>query len=272
MRIYISADLEGIGGVVSGHQTNHTDKEHERARRLMTAEVNSVIRGALRGGATEITVNDSHGSMRNLLIEELSPPASLITGSPKPLSMMQGIGPEYHAVFLVGYHAQAGTLDGILDHTFSGSVHRVMVNDIQIGETGLNAILAAQFGVPVRLVTGDKAVTEEARRLLGPGVQVVAVKEAYGRTAAECLPLERIHEELGAAATRALSETATPLALDPPFRLTVEFARSSQADLAALIPGSSRQDARRLAFSHDDYTVLYRAFRAMVALASLGDK
>lgn len=272
MRIYMSADLEGIGGVVSGHQTNNTDREHERACRLMTAEVNAVIRGAVRGGATEITVNDSHGPMRNLLIEELLPPASLITGSPKPLSMMQGIAPGYDAVFLVGYHAQAGTLDGTLDHTFSGSIHRVQVNDVQVGEAGLNAILAAQFGVPVRLVTGDQAVTEEARRLLGPDVQVVAVKQACGRTAAWCLPLARIHQELEAGAERALASTAEPLALEPPFRLKVGFERSSQADLAALIPGSARENARCLTFAHDDYVVLYKAFRAMVALASLGDR
>lgn len=271
MKVFISADMEGICGIVSGHQTDQNDKEYPRAQRLMTAEVNAVIAGALRGGATEILVNDSHSSMRNLLIEELNPTARLISGSSKPLSMMQGIDATYQAVFLVGYHAQAGTEEAILDHTFSGRIYQVAVNDIPLGETGLNAALAGYFGVPVCLVTGDKAVAEEAQRLLGP-IAVVAVKEAYSRNAAKCLPLQEVYALVGEAAQRALAKPGKPFVLPSPYKLTADFARSSCADMAGLIPGSQRQGGRRVEFHHDDYLTLYKAWRAMVALATLDEQ
>ncbi len=271
MKVFISADMEGICGIVSGHQTDANDKEYPRAQRVLTAEVNAVIVGALRGGATEIVVNDSHGSMRNIILEELNPAARLVSGSPKPLSMMQGIDSTYQVALFVGYHAQAGTESGILDHTFSGRVHQVAINDIPLGETGLNASLAGYFGVPVSLVTGDKAVTEEAQRLLGP-IEVVAVKEACGRNAAQCLPLKEAYDLVGAAAQRALERPGKPFVLPSPYKLAVDFARSSYADIAELIPGSRRQGARRVEFHHEDYLTVYKTWRAMVSLALLEEQ
>jgi D-amino peptidase len=276
MKIFISADMEGICGIVAPQQTDANDKEYARGQKLMTAEVNAVIAGVVAGGATEIVVNDSHASMRNLLIEELHPAARLITGSPKPLSMMQGINDSFQAVLLVGYHAQAGTEDAILDHTWSGRVGRAMVNGISLGETGLNAALAGYFGVPVRLVSGDRAVTEEAKQLLRD-VQVVAVKEAFGRTAALCLSLQEAYQQLGQATQRALKTSSVPFILprnpvSPLYRLSVEFARSSGADMAELIPGSQRTAARTVEYSHDDYLVLYKTWRTMVTLAIAGEQ
>jgi D-amino peptidase len=102
MNVLISVDMEGIAGVVTGDHARSDHKEYERFRKLMTAEANAAVEGALAGGATRVVVNDSHGGMANILIEDLDPAAELISGSPKPFSMMQGISSEVDKVFFVG--------------------------------------------------------------------------------------------------------------------------------------------------------------------------
>src|SRR5690606_7047965 len=100
---------------------------------------NAAIEGALAGGAGEVVVNDSHGTMRNLLPDLLHPKAQLITGSPKPLSMMEGIDDgAYCCAMFVGYHARMGQ-PGVLSHTYHGAVVReVRLNGRAMGETGIN--------------------------------------------------------------------------------------------------------------------------------------
>lgn len=267
MKVFISADMEGVSGIVDAKQTRDDEKEYERARRLMTGEVNAAIEGALDGGATEIVVNDSHAAMRNILIEELNPAAQLISGSPKPLSMMQGIGPDYKAAFFVGYHAAAGTTASILDHTYYGRVvYQIMVNGRVLGETGLNAALAGFYGVPVALVTGDEVLVKEARATLGD-IETAAVKEAYGRTSARCLPPAKAHELIRAAAQRALARPRQPFIIPPPYALTMDFLNTALTYMAELLPGARRTGPRRIEYAADDYPTIFRAFRAMVVLA-----
>ena len=188
MRVYVSVDMEGIAGVVHEDQTNPVEPrcgpEYARFQRLMTAEANAAIRGAFAGGATRVVVNDSHWNMRNLLAEELDERAELISGDPKPLSMMEGIADGFDAAFFVGYHAMAGTATAVLDHTYTDLVAQARLNGRPIGELGINALLAGSFGVPVVLVTGDQATCAEGREWLGTGVGVVPVKTAIGRGAA----------------------------------------------------------------------------------------
>jgi D-amino peptidase len=267
MKVFISADMEGISGVVDATQTRMEEKEYERARKLMTGEVNAAIEGALAAGATEILVNDSHGSMRNILIEELNPLAELITGSPKPLSMMQGIGPGYDACFFIGYHAQAGASPSILDHTYYGRVvYQATINGHVLGETGVNAALAGYFGVPVALVTGDRVLCQEARAIMGD-IETVIVKEAYGRLAAKCLPPERARALIREASQRALSRNCAPFVIAPPYTLVLEVLNTALADMAELLPGARRTGPRRLEYVADDYLTLYKAFRTMIVLA-----
>ncbi len=266
MKVYISCDMEGISGVVAGKQTDNGE-EYKRAQKLMTGEVNAAIEGALAGGASEVLVNDSHGSMRNILIEELNPSAQLISGSPKPLSMMQGIDESFDAAFFIGYHAQAGTAHSVLDHTYSGIVYQVSLNSRPLGETGLNAALAGYFGVPVVLVTGDKLLVEEATALLGT-VEGVAVKESYGRYAARCLVPEAVHELIREATQSALSKKGRkPFVVEPPITLAVDFTSSAHLDMAELIPGSRRTSGRHIEYTHDDLLTVYKVWRAMLKLA-----
>src|SRR5205823_11155188 len=188
MRVYISVDMEGIAGVVHEGQTDPTDPacaaEYARFRRLMTAEANAAVEGALAAGATRVVVNDSHWFMRNLLAEELHQAAELVSGDPKPRSMVQAIDAGFDAALFIGYHARAGTRNAILDHTYADRIHEVRLNGRPVGELGINAGFAGVTGVPVALVSGDSGLAAEARELLGDHLAVPVAKEVVSGHAA----------------------------------------------------------------------------------------
>src|SRR5438477_10615252 len=150
--------MEGIAGVVHESQTDPTDPAHAaeygRFRRLMTAEANAAIEGALAAGAANGVVNDSHWFMRNLLAEELHQAAKLLSGDPKPRSMVEGIDAGFDAALFIGYHARAGTRHAVLDHTYADCIHEVRLNGHDVGAIGINATLAGVEGVPVARVSG----------------------------------------------------------------------------------------------------------------------
>jgi D-amino peptidase len=269
MNVLISVDMEGIAGVVTGSHTSSKHKEYERFRKLMTAEANAAVEGALAGGAARIVVNDSHGGMTNILIEDLNPAAELISGSPKPFGMMQGIGPDADAVFFVGYHGASGTGAAVLEHTWSGHLVEAHLNGQMVGETGINAALAGAYGAPVVLVTGDRAVTEEARDLLGE-IETVAVKEGVTRTAAQCLHPKVACKQIREAAERALELDIAPFVMAPPITVRVTFQRAAHADMAELVPGSRRVNGRTVEWAGDNMPTVYKTFRAMTSLAHTG--
>jgi len=168
VKILVAADMEGISGVVHWDQTDAQHSEYARFRKLMTADVNAAIRGACDAGAGEVIVADGHGSGRNILIEELDPRARLNSGSPSPLSMVQGADSGVNAAMFVGYHARAGSQNAILDHTWAGAVANVWLDGQAMGEIGWNAAVCGHFQVPVILVSGDQTACAEAIALLGP--------------------------------------------------------------------------------------------------------
>ena len=269
MSVFISADMEGISGVVDNVYTTPGEADYPRARQLMTDDCNAAIEGALEGGATRIIVNDSHGPMRNILIEHLHPAATLISGSPKPLSMMTGIDQGWNMAFFVGYHAKAGTPDAILDHTWSGIIYEVFLNGREVGEIGLNAALAGSLGVPIALVTGDDKAAAEAKDFLGDGLQTAIVKRAVGRYAAECMSLDEARRLIREAARTAVSSPPpAPLKMEAPYHLVVGWGKSMYAEVAATIPGSRRLDGRHVEIVLDDMAQLYKAWRAFNSLAS----
>ena len=271
MKVFISADLEGIAGVVHGEHVFRDGREHDRARKLMTAEVNAAIEGALEAGAEKIVVNDSHGTMRNIIPEELHEKAELITGSPKPLSMMQGIDSSFNAAFFIGYHAMPSSFPAVMGHTYYGRVtYNVRINGRLMGETGLNAALAGYFNVPVVLVTGDQAVTAEARQLI-ENIETVTVKEAVGRYAAKCLSPVEARKRIREAAKTALNKLPNikPFRLYSPVTFEVDFVHAGMTEMALLVPGVEKRDSRTVKFTFDDLLTAFRAFRAILALASL---
>jgi D-amino peptidase len=272
MKVLISVDMEGISGVVAMAHVLSDKREYQRFRRLMTAETNAAVEGALAGGATQIVVNDSHGGMANILIEELNPAAELISGSPKPLGMMEGMGADVDLVFLVGYHAASGTGAAVMEHTWSGRVvGELSLNGQAVGEVGFNAALAGGFGAPVVLVTGDRAVAEEAQALLGP-IETVVVKEGVSRYAARCLHPQAAQERIRQAAERAMRLEIAPFVIPPPITLRIAFRRAVHADMAALMPGSRRVDGLTVEWTGEDMPTVYQALQAMAALAWVTEK
>ncbi len=270
-KVYISVDMEGIWGVVASEQVSSASPEYAAARKWMVEDVNAVIAGLLDAGAGEIVVNDSHGSMRNIVADALNPKASLITGSPKPLSMMQGIDSTFDAVIFVGYHARAGSAPAVLDHTISGATIRsIKVNGQELPELGLNAAIAGYFKVPVIMLSGDTTTCDQARAILGDGLVTAAVKEASGRFAARLLPQEQARARLREAAREALGKRAAlqPFRIAPPYTVDVEFHNSAQAELPLMLPGVKRTSARSVSVMGTDYIETFKVVRAIIALAA----
>jgi D-amino peptidase len=273
MRVYISVDMEGIAGVAHEDQTNPVEPRHageyNRFRRLMTNEANAAIAGALEAGAKSILVNDSHWLMRNLLAEEINPAAELLSGGPKRLSMVEGVDGGFDAAMFIGYHARAGTRNATIDHTYTSRVYEARLNGEPVGELALNAAMAGVHGVPVALVSGDQALAAEARELLGDAVETVVVKHAVGRFAARSLAPALACEKIRKGAATALRRTHEPFRISPPIRLEVDFALTQMADMAELVPGSSRTCGRTVSYTGEDYSEVFRAWRAMYNLAGV---
>ncbi len=269
MKVLISIDMEGITGVTNWDDVDSKTAAYERFRKVMTAEANAATEGALMGDAKEIVVNDSHGGMRNVLIEELHHRAELISGSLKPLKMMCGVDSGADLAFLVGYHAKAGTPNAILDHTWSSSkVYALYLNGQELGEIGLSAALAGHFGVPIALVVGDKTATEEARALLGPNLKTVAVKESYSREATRSLSLERAQALIRGTAKAAVEGPhPDPFVIEPPITVGIDFINSRQAHAAAILPGSRRVNGRRVEWTGEDMIAALGGMVAMINLA-----
>jgi D-amino peptidase len=266
MKIFLSSDMEGTAGVVDWEQCVGDGPEAAAGRRLLLAEVNAAIEGAIEGGATQIVVNDSHSKMRNLPADELAGEASYISGSHKPLYMMQGLDESFDAVLFVSYHGSIGAPAG-LSHTYNPrAVLEVTLNGTVTGEAGINALVAAHYGVPVVLVTGDRCACEETAALI-PGVHSAIVKEHVSRLAAHSLHPARACSLIRDRAQAAVSAVAaaSPPPLDPGV-LEVFVRTTDIAEAATWVRGVERAGPRLLRIQGDDLLATYRAFCAAILL------
>lgn len=272
MKLLIAVDMEGISGVTTWDQVTPGHSEWQRFRKIMTADVNAAIEGALEGGADQVVVTDGHWNGDNILIEALDPRARLNTGSPSPFSMVEGLQDSADAAFFIGYHARNGTANAILDHTWSAArIHNLYINGRVTGEAGWNASLCGHFGIPVLLMSGDQSAAAEATDWI-PGIETVISKTAHGRWSAEVLPPAVVQDNLRTAAAAALRRYAigkapAPVATVYPVTIRIEFVGSDMGDKAALLPGIRRLDGRTLEYTAADMPTAYQAFRAAVTLA-----
>jgi D-amino peptidase len=270
MRILISTDIEGVAGVVHPDQTREGNTEYERARRWMTQEANAAIRAAFDGGATDVLVNDSHGSYRNLLADELDSRARLVLGKPRPLGMMSGLehGCGCDAVMLLGYHARAQAA-GVLAHTINSfAFARVWLNDRELGEAGLYGALAGEMGVPVIFASGDDAFADETRPLF-PHCVFVVTKEAGGRHSAVSLSPQASCEAIGAGALQAMASIglAQRLRIEPPVLTRLEVQTPALADLFCLWPTLERLDGVTLQFTTASVEHAVRTLNSLAAMS-----
>ncbi|RXT07905.1 M55 family metallopeptidase [Ammoniphilus sp. CFH 90114] len=270
MKLFISVDMEGISGVTDWDDVNRGTIDYQYYRQLMTKDVNAAIEGALEAGVSEVVVNDSHDTMRNLIIDELHPKAELVRGFLKPLLMMEGIDSTYSAAFFIGYHCMAGVGDAVLNHTMSNrAVQRIKLNGREIGEAGINAVIAGAYGVPVVLVTGDTQTTEEVSREI-EGVHTVAVKKGLGMFTARCLHPEESRRRIKEMARVAVldRQRVCPVPVLESYDLQIEFKTTSSAQVVSYMPQVELINGKTVRFQTSD---VHQLMPTLLAMLLLGD-
>jgi D-amino peptidase len=267
-KVFVSADMEGVAGIVAMDQLGPPGIDYEWARHLMTAEVNTAIAAAFDAGATEVLVNDGHGSHTNLKADEMDQRASLVTGTPAPLGMAEGMDSTFGAVVCVGFHARASTEGAVIDHTYTGTITDMTLNGVSVGEYGMSAAVAGYYGVPVVFISGDSAVAEQARSYV-PGIETVITKEAITRYAARTISPQASRAAIAAGVRKALARRneIRPVRVTTPITLGVELTNTGFADNVAMIPGSHRTGPRTVTYVARDMLEAYRVSRLMMLLA-----
>jgi D-amino peptidase len=267
VKIFLSSDIEGTAGIVDWGQVLGSG-EYEMGRRLLQDEVNAAIDGAVDAGADEIVVNDSHWTMQNLLPAELHAGASYISGKHKPLYMMEGLDASFDAVFLVAYHGSISAETAILSHTYNPfAIYDVKLNDVTVGESAINALVAHHHGVPVALITGDDVTVAEAEPFM-PGIEGVVVKRSISRFAAHSLHPQEACRRIREGASRATSRLSAlgPPSISLPARLDVTLLTADMAEMATWIGDVERTGTRSVRIEDVEPLTLFRRFVTVVAL------
>jgi D-amino peptidase len=269
MNVFISVDMEGATAMTDPEDVLPHGSDYQRGRVFMTGDANAAVLGAFDAGATEVTVNDSHWIMRNLLIEQIDPRARVIKGFHKPMCMMQGVDESVDAAVFVGYHSCAGTEQGVLAHTLLGKeVQNMLINGEPTGETRLNALLCGHFGVPVAFVAGDDTVCREAKNVLGDDLPTFAVKDGIDMFTASCLhpdvSQKGIREGVAAALRNMKRE---PYKMEMPVTFGFEFNSTTIAATCEYIPGVSKPNPYSTEFQTDDMPEAMKMIFAELLLA-----
>ena len=263
LKVFLSVDMEGIGGIGTGKMASSDGKDYALGREFMTEEVNTVVAALFENGATEVLVNDSHGDMQNLLHTRLDSRVEYIQGNIKPLGMVQGLDATFDAAVFIGYHSRAGTEDGFLAHTGSGSVKGLWINGVEVGEGGMNAYFAGAHRVPVVLASGDSTFTTQFRQLVP--MRTVVTKVAIGAQVARLYHPDVVRRRLAAAVRAAMADlqNAKPLAISNPVTVRMRFATTTRADILQAIPGMRRVDGFTVEYQASDMVEGYKLIRLM---------
>ena len=260
LKVYISADMEGVVGTVTSDQLGPSGFEYQRFREIMTAEVNAAIAAARAAGATEILVSDSHGNGENLLMEKLPQDIQLVRSWPRPLGMMEGIDDSFDAVFFIGYHASTHNPRGVRAHTMSSAnLTGIKLNGVLVPEAGISAAIAGHFGVPVVMLSGDDAIAEEATDLLGD-LETAVTKWSISFHAARTLMPEASYALIGQKVTAALGRLGDfrPYRLDGPVTVDISFKNYTPAELLAYLPNVERVASHTIRYVGKDMVEISR--------------
>jgi D-amino peptidase len=254
MKIYISADMEGVVGVVTNEQLGPQGFEYARFREFMTQEVNAAIEGAVAAGATQIVVSDSHGNGQNLLIEKLPKDILLVRSWPRPLMMMQGVDETFAGAIFIGYHSATTNSQGVRAHTISSArLADVRLKGISMSEAGLNAAIAGHFNVPVIMISGDDVVVKETQALLGD-VEGAVVKWASGFHSAKTMMPEASYQLIREKVQKAVGRIKDfkPYKLAAPIQLDVRFKNYRPSEVLSYLSIVERTDAHSIRFTGKD--------------------
>jgi D-amino peptidase len=256
LKVYISADMEGITGVASADQLGPPGFEYQQARQWMTGDVLAAIQGARDAGATEFVVSDSHGNGESLLIDRFpnDVPITIVRSFPRPLGMMEGLDSSFAAAMFIGYHASTSSVSGVRAHTISSALlTRIAINGTSMSEAGINAAIAADLGVPVVMITGDDAIVGESRQRFGP-IEGVAVKRAIGFHSAATMTPEAAQSAIRQHAKIAVDRRGEmrPYKMARPLSLEVSFKNYRPVELLGYLPGIERIDSHTVRYAARD--------------------
>jgi D-amino peptidase len=262
--VYLSFDFEGIAGIVDWAQCREGEAAYEQGCYLTLGEVNAAINGAVDGGADEIVVNDSHSTMRNLNPDKLDHSAEYVSGRHKQMYMMQDLDSSYDVIFLVGYHGSISGEASTLSHTYNPEVFSAaQVNGIEVGESGINALVADHFGVPIGLITGDEVTQRQTAPFARNAVQVVT-KYSESRFSAKSLHPAESRKLIRAGAEQAVQRAAAGGLRNPelerPVRLELDVQTADMAEVGSWVKGAERTGARTIRIESDDALSVYRSF------------
>ena len=270
MKVLISTDIEGVAGVFRHEQGRPGNPEYEHARLLMTGEANAAIAGAFEAGATDVLVNDSHGSGNNMPADMLDPRAQAIVGKPRYLGMVAGVDQGVAAVCLIGYHSRAQGR-GVLAHTINSfAFARVCLNDHELGEAGLYGALAGEYGVPVAMASGDDVFIEEHRSIL-PDTTFVQTKRATGQTSCISLSPGQSRSAIRAGVIKALGQLnqMQPFVLKGPISARVQTQTPALADLFCQWPTLQRLSSDELGFDAPTVEAAVRMINCLSAMSTV---
>ncbi|MCJ2543704.1 M55 family metallopeptidase [Thermostichus vulcanus] len=238
MKVYISADIEGITGIDHWDEATIGQPGYELFREQMTREVIAACEGSLAAGATHITVKDAHDSGRNLIPDRLPEPVQLIRGwSGHPYCMVQELDRSYDALILIGYHSPAGSGANPLAHTYTTEVSQIRLNGQRISEFHLVSFTAAHEGIPVVFLAGDADLCAEAKAY-DPTIQTVITHKGIGQSVIAQHPqrtLQAIREGVEGSLRRLKEYRPRPL--PEHFLLEVDYKEPSRAYRKSFYPG-----------------------------------
>ncbi len=235
MKIMIRSDIEGVTGVTTYPQAEGT----EFGKRMLMNDLNACVEGILSTGQHEIIVYDEHTDGRNVSMELLPSCVSVIMGKPPYRPDWGGIDASFDVMVMVGFHARSGAGGALLPHSYSRKNLEIRLNGRIVGEIGMEAAIAGDFGVPLWLVTGDSAGMAEARETI-PGVRTVSVKEALGESEALCYPPARTAQMIYDCAKEMIDNPPPvhPFRIAGPVEMQIDLAPGEYtATLKNLYPG-----------------------------------
>jgi D-amino peptidase len=261
MKIYITADIEGITGASHWDETDKKNSDYAEFREQMTAEVAAACEGALNAGATEIWVKDAHWTGRNILPARLPKQAKIVREwSGHPFEMMQELDNTFHAALAIGYHSRAASGTSPLAHTMNTNITYIKINGQYTAEFMISAYTAGLVGVPMVFVSGDAGVCQEAQTLI-PNLRSVAVMQGMGSSTISIHPQLAVEQiRLGVEAAIKDDVSTCRLQLPGHFSVEVRYRKHGSAYHASFFPGVALKEPHVVQFEADDYFEVLRFF------------
>ena len=256
LKIYISADMEGVVGVVTREQLGPDGFEYQRFRQFMTNEVIAAIDAARAAGATEFVVSDSHGNGQNLLIEQLPDDVTVIRSWPREHGMMAGIDDTFDGVIFIGYHASTNNTRGVRAHTMSSAnITSVRLNGMTMTEGSINAAIAGRYGVPVIMVSGDDIAVAENQVIIGD-IEGAVVKWSSGFHSARTLTPEAAYEVIRTRTKSAIDrlQDFDPYELETPIELELSLKHYRPVELLSYLSNVEKVNSHTIRFVGQDIT------------------